>query len=83
MADLPNPAPGFVYMIHPGLGPGSVSEVPESSVGQHYAGGWVLLSAENAPPAEEPPPEPEPMTQEQVAQASSGKAAKSSKSTEE
>jgi hypothetical protein len=73
----PQPQPGFVYMIHPGLGAGSVSEVPESSVGQHYASGWVLLTAETAPPAEEPAKEPEPMTKAQAA-----KAAKAAESKE-
>ncbi len=63
------PEPGFVLIIHPGLGPGSVSEVPESSLGQHYAAGWRLL-AEGDVPEVKPEPEPEPVTKAQVAKAS-------------
>jgi hypothetical protein len=63
------PEPGFVLIIHPGLGPDSVSEVPESSLGQHYAAGWRLLADDDLPePA--PEPEPEPVSRKQAAKAS-------------
>jgi hypothetical protein len=65
------PEPGNVLIIHPGLGPASVSEVPESSLGQHYAAGWRLL-AEDDIPEPEPEPVPEPVTKAQVAKASKG-----------
>ena len=63
------PEPGFVLIIHPGLGPGSVSEVPESSLGQHYAAGWRLLQDDDIPEAK-PEPEPAPMTRAQATKAS-------------
>ena len=52
--------PGFVKIIHPGLGVGSVSEVPESSLFEWYRGGWRLLKDDEAlpPPASEEVPEP-------------------------
>jgi hypothetical protein len=62
------PEPGFVQIIHPGLGPGSVSEVPETSLGQHHAAGWRLLAEDDLPaPAPAPAPEPEPVTKAQAA----------------
>jgi hypothetical protein len=64
-------APGFVEIIHPGLGPGSVSVVPESSLGQWYAAGWRLLQDGDVPEPE-PEPVPEPVTKAQVAKASKG-----------
>jgi hypothetical protein len=57
--------PGFVLVIHPGLGEDSVSEAPESSLPQLYLAGWTLLAE---PPDEPPPPEPPaPVTRDQVA----------------
>ena len=51
--------PGFVKVIHPGLGVGSVSEVPEISMYQWYRSGWRLLAEDEVPPpASEPVPEP-------------------------
>jgi hypothetical protein len=67
-------ATAMTKVIHPDMG--TVAEVPESSVGQWYAAGWTLLTEDNAP-AEEPAKAPEPMTREQAAKASGGKAAKS------
>jgi hypothetical protein len=64
------PEPGFVLIIHPGLGPGSVSEVPESSLGQHYAAGWRLLQDDDIPEPE-PEPEPKPVTRAQAAKSAS------------
>jgi len=58
----------WVKIIHPGLGPGSVSEVNRSSLPQHYAAGWRPLAPDDIPAAE-PVPEPEPMTREQAAKA--------------
>lgn len=60
------PQPGFTRIIHPGLGPASVSVVAESSLPQYYRGGWRLLAAGDVPP-EEPVPVPEPVTLADVA----------------
>ncbi len=60
------PQPGFTRIIHPGLGPGSVSVVAESSLPQYYRGGWRLLTEGDVPP-EEPEPVPEPVTLAAVA----------------
>jgi hypothetical protein len=65
------PEPGFVQIIHPGLGPSSVSEVPESSLAQHYRAGWRLLAPDDLPKPE-PEPVPEPVTKAQAAKASKG-----------
>lgn len=55
--------PGFTQIIHPGLGPSSVSTVPESSLPQYYRAGWRLLADGDIPPVvAEQEPEPEPMT---------------------
>jgi len=63
------PEEGFVQIIHPGLGPGSVSVVPQSSLAQHYRAGWRLLAPDDLPePA--PEPVPEPVTTKQAAKAS-------------
>ena len=66
------PEPGFVLIIHPGLGPASVSEVPESSLGQHYAAGWRLLAEDDIPEVK-PEPEPAPVTRAQAAKSASKK----------
>jgi hypothetical protein len=63
------PEPGFVQIIHPGLGPDSVSEVPESSLGQHYAAGWRLLADDDLP-EDKPEPEPAPVSRAQATKAS-------------
>jgi hypothetical protein len=63
------PEPGFTQIIHPGLGPGSVSEVPETSVPQWYAAGWRLLAPDDIP-ATEPAPDPPPVTRAQAAKTS-------------
>lgn len=60
------PEPGNVLIIHPGQGPDSVSEVPESSLPQWYRGGWRLL-ADGDLPDPVPEPVPEPMTRAQAA----------------
>ena len=60
------PQAGFVQIIHPGLGPESVSEVPESSLPQWYRGGWRLLAFSDIPP-QEPDADPEPVTLADVA----------------
>lgn len=49
--------PGFTKIIHPVNG--NIAEVPESSLGQHYAAGWAPLDEEPEPPA--PPPAPKPV----------------------
>lgn len=67
---------GFVDIIHPDQGPGSVSEVPDTSLQQWYAAGWRRL-AEDDLPATPAPPEPEPVTRAQAA-----KTAKSAKNEE-
>ena len=41
--------PGFVKVIHPELGVGSVSEVPETGLFQYYLSGWRLLAADEEP----------------------------------
>jgi hypothetical protein len=62
----------WVQIIHPEAGTG---EVHRSSLPQHYAGGWRLLTDEEAAAAEPgPEPEPPPMTRAQAAKAA--KAAK-------
>jgi len=61
----------FVQIIHPGLGPDSVSTVPRDSLPQHYRAGWRLLAEDDVPKAK-PEPEPEPVTKEQAAKASKG-----------
>ena len=51
--------PGFVKVIHPELGAGSISEVPEIGLFQYYLSGWRLLAADEesaVPVAAEPPP---------------------------
>lgn len=58
--------PGFTRIIHPGLGPASVSVVAESSLPQYYRGGWRLLTDGDLPP-EEPEDDPEPVTLADVA----------------
>ena len=58
--------PGFTLIIHPGLGPESVSEVPESSLPHWHRAGWRLLADDDVPPAE-PEPEPAPVTRAQAA----------------
>jgi hypothetical protein len=63
------PEPGNVLIIHPGIGPGSVSEVPETSLGQWYAAGWRLLAGDDLP-QEKPPAAPEPVSRAQAARTS-------------
>jgi hypothetical protein len=62
---------GFVQIIHPGLGPDSVSVVPRTSLPQHYAAGWRLLADDDLP-EDKPEPEPAPVTRAQAAKASKG-----------
>ena len=57
--------PGFVKVIHPGLGADSISEVPESSMHQLYLSGWRLLADGEEPP-EPPPVTPPPVTLAEV-----------------
>jgi len=58
--------PGFTLIIHPGLGPSSVSEVPESSLPHWHRAGWRLLADGDVPPPE-PEPVPGPVTLAEVA----------------
>lgn len=58
--------PGFTQIIHPGLGPGSVSVVPESSLPHWHRCGWRLLADGDVPPPE-PETMPEPVTLAEVA----------------
>jgi hypothetical protein len=55
------PEPGFTRIIHPGLGPGSVSQVPESSLPHWHRAGWRLLAEGDLPP-DEPEEAPAPVT---------------------
>ena len=57
--------PGFVQVIHPGLGVGSISEVPETSLFQLYLSGWRRLAEDEVPP-ESPPVTPPPVTLAEV-----------------
>lgn len=57
--------PGFTRIIHPGLGPSSVSEVPESSLPQWHQSGWRRLAEGDIPPAAAEP-EPPPVTLAEV-----------------
>jgi hypothetical protein len=57
---------GFIKIIHPDLGPDSVSEVPASSLPSWVQSGWRPL-AEDDVPAAAPVPEPEPMTRAEAA----------------
>ena len=66
---LPELQPGQVLIIHPGLGPDSVSAVPASSLAQHYAAGWRPFTDDDAPPPETAAGEPKPMTRAQAAKA--------------
>lgn len=58
----------WVKIVHPVTG--GIGEVHRSSLPQHYAAGWRLLTGDEAA-ALEPgaPPEPPPMTREQAAEA--------------
>lgn len=50
--------PGFTRIVHPGLGPTSIAEVPESSLFEWYQRGWRLLKDDEAPavpPLDVPP----------------------------
>jgi hypothetical protein len=55
---------GFVRIIHPVTG--GIADVQPIALPQHYAGGWVRLTTENAPEADAAPGEPAPMTETQV-----------------
>lgn len=66
------PEPGFVTVIHPPTG--NVAEVPESSLGQHYLAGWVILTDEEQAARDQPAPEPKPMSRAQAAKAKAAKA---------
>jgi hypothetical protein len=58
--------PGFVRIIHPELGPGSVSEVPGTSLPTWYMSGWRRLAEDEIPP-EPDTAAPEPVTVAEVA----------------
>jgi len=53
----------WVTIIHPETG--GTGEVHQSSLPQHYASGWQLLTGDETPPE----PEPEPVTKAQAAKA--------------
>ena len=69
------PVPGNVLIVHDGIGAGSLSQVPQTSLAQHYRAGWRLAGPDDIP--KPPPPEPdlEPETK-QSARASAAKASK-------
>jgi len=71
-------SPDLVTVIHPETL--LTARVPRSTLPWHYASGWTMLGASNAPQPPEPPPpppEPAPLSREQAAAA--GKAAAAAK----
>ena len=67
----PDPA-DWVTIIHPETG--GTGEVHRDSLPAHYASGWRLLAADEAPEPE-PAPEPPPVSRAQAARAAKQEAA--------
>jgi hypothetical protein len=64
------PVPGNVLIVHDGLGPSSLSEVPQTSLSQHYRAGWRLAGKDDIPEPEPEPAPPAPEPRKQAAKAS-------------
>jgi len=66
--------PGWVRIIHEETG--GITEVHRDGLQAYYQSGWALLTADNAPPAQEAPPEPAPASEAQVADKRAARAKK-------
>jgi hypothetical protein len=63
--------PGNVFIVHDGIGPASLSQVPQTSLGQHYRAGWRPANAGDLPQPEPEPAPPPAETRKQAAKAAS------------